>query len=487
MCMTELCKSMSELADACLTTWPEAQSLVLPVPSGLMCMSECFVKVFEILADCIASLSTSGGHADLGLREPVAVMAIESSAVFKSRATAMGLVQADIDALEAKGWSSFSTFAFASSYIPGQGDDSAFKRDVVAAILGTDTHVRASVLRRLYFEAYTLTAADLRSRVERTGEDPPRKMPGPERTSRIKDLKARFSGLSFSDRYEPAHHLIDSFAQMVEEGSLKFICWSHYASRADELKGTKLIKRWSPDANGNLKEVVSSEHSTTVISGDLLLMQAFHRRGAAMDIAKLLDFGTHDELVKMYFRELQRDQPPGYSCITHDQILRADKEIFRILEEKTPDGLSIDMSGRKPLTALLKSVSESGEIRLLLLPLPARTKLPVAAKVNPDTGLPVAPTLSKRAAKKVRQVALKEKAAKATATTASIAKGKGKGKGSGVRLPKGLEGTSSTPAGEAICFGFNLQTCSETGASCSRGLHVCTKCYKGHAFRICRE
>ena len=63
---------------------------------------------------------------------------IDSAAVFRSRALSFGLLQSDVDALAAKGWSSMSSFAFSTSSIPGQSaDDVVFRRDVVAPVLGS--------------------------------------------------------------------------------------------------------------------------------------------------------------------------------------------------------------------------------------------------------------------------------------------------------------------------------------------------------------
>ncbi len=76
-----------------------------------------------------------------------AMSAIESEAVFRNRSMAMGLVQADLDTMRIKGWVTFSRCAFASSFIPGQGDDATFIVNVVEVVLGDRNHPRASVLR----------------------------------------------------------------------------------------------------------------------------------------------------------------------------------------------------------------------------------------------------------------------------------------------------------------------------------------------------
>ena len=151
---------------------------------------------------------------------------IDSAAVFRSRALSFGLLASDVDALNAKGWSSMSSFAFSTSSIPGQSaDDVVFRRDVVVPILGTENHVRSSLLRRLHFEAYTLTASDLRTRVESRGDDGPRRMPREERQSRLTALRQRLPGLDLTEHHHPAHHMVDIFSQMQEEGQLRHLPW----------------------------------------------------------------------------------------------------------------------------------------------------------------------------------------------------------------------------------------------------------------------
>ena len=66
---------------------------------------------------------------------------------------------------------------------PSQADDTAFINDVVVPVLGRDDHPKKAILRRVYYEAYTLAAADMKRKVERTEDDAPRKLPAAERAS----------------------------------------------------------------------------------------------------------------------------------------------------------------------------------------------------------------------------------------------------------------------------------------------------------------
>ena len=65
----------------------------------------------------------------------------------------------------ALGWDTLGNFAFSCSYVPGSPDDASFISGVVVPILGDD-HTKAAALRRLFFEAYTIAAADLKWTVQ---------------------------------------------------------------------------------------------------------------------------------------------------------------------------------------------------------------------------------------------------------------------------------------------------------------------------------
>ena len=87
--------------------------------------------------------------------------ALDSRAVFQARARSFGLEDEDITALSANGWDTLGNFAFSCAYVPGSPDESAFLDKVVTPVLGADSP-KAAALRRLFFEAYTMAAADLR-------------------------------------------------------------------------------------------------------------------------------------------------------------------------------------------------------------------------------------------------------------------------------------------------------------------------------------
>jgi hypothetical protein len=122
---------------------------------------------------------------------------VESEAFFVARVNAVGISAASLAVLLRLGWSTMANFAFASSYTPGQGDDKEFKDEVLAKVLGAgyDVSVESPRLRRLYFEAHTMSVADLRRRVEKTEDDAPARIPIEERAVRMTKLKARLVGV----------------------------------------------------------------------------------------------------------------------------------------------------------------------------------------------------------------------------------------------------------------------------------------------------
>ena len=387
-----------------------------------------------------------------------------------------------------------SSFAFSTSSIPGQAaDDIVFRRDVVEPVLGSETHVRASLLRRLHFEAYTLTASDLRARVESRGDDGPRKMPREERNSRLVALKRRLPGLDLTEHHLPAHHMVDVFAQMQEEGQLRHLPWQEYASRIDEAKGIKRVKEWKPTASGTLQEVVSTSATLIHLGGDnLKLLQAFTRRGVAMEVANLLTFEKHEQIVKYYMRDMTREPPPHYAQISYDQVLRTDVEMFRIFADLTVDGLSMAMDGSRPLDNLVTEAITDPTVRMLMLPLAVGTSQNRPPKGDPSRPPdPLSKNQQRKADKRAKRAAALAAAAASPGGPGGGKKGgKAAGKGKGARvpgaLPDGLAGTSAMPDGAPICFMFNFGTCPfQTQKKCKRGVHNCTQCYAEHAFVNC--
>ena len=99
--------------------------------------------------------------------------ALDSEAYFESRCAAVGLAADHVAQMRTRGWTTMANFAFSSAYAPGQADDSKFIEGVILLVLGAADSPQSVALRRLFFECYTMSVAEMRRKLERTDENPP--------------------------------------------------------------------------------------------------------------------------------------------------------------------------------------------------------------------------------------------------------------------------------------------------------------------------
>ena len=185
----------------------------------------------------------------------LAMSLVDSTAVFEGRARTIGLTDEVIQALGLRGWTTHATFAFAVATQPG-ADEQAFADGVLVPLLGQADHVAAPKLRRRFFEAHTLTSADLRRKVDSTEQEAPRKLPAPEISQRLTLLQARINPILIANVLEPSHHLINAIVQCVEDGRIRYIEWAKCTSRTQEVNNVKEdggMKIWKTDSSGNIK------------------------------------------------------------------------------------------------------------------------------------------------------------------------------------------------------------------------------------------
>jgi hypothetical protein len=92
-------------------------------------------------------------------------MAEKSIAYFKESCIECGVGDLHTK-MVALGWTTLGKFAFSSAYVPGTADETPFVNRVVKR-LGVDPEdPRVDGLRRLFFEAYTVAASEMRRRAE---------------------------------------------------------------------------------------------------------------------------------------------------------------------------------------------------------------------------------------------------------------------------------------------------------------------------------
>lgn len=389
---------------------------------------------------------------------------LDSRAVFKARVEELGLPW---PVFEKRSWTTHGIFAFAANYIPGNSDDKAFWEGIVRKLEFEEDSPLVPCVRRLFCESYTFAAGELRSRLDRGSDDPPRKMPAAERALRLEALKNRLPGLDFEGETEPSIHLIELAANMVDSGAVRYLGWELCTSRYQELCATRKDRTWRPDSHGHLREHDQVILPQADVASDLKLMNALRRRGVALDIGLVLSFEQHECIVKWLFKSLAREPPAGYARVSFDQLALADKELWRLVAEQTRGGLAVRADGKKALDNIVPELLRDATLSMMLMPLPSSSRhvtgsgsIGAGAANHAGVKRPAVSIVTPRSAKRKKvqaPVAFKD-------------------------LP------TKTTDGRPICFSFNLPNgCSEAkpGDKCKRGIHICPRCFANHSLTQC--
>ena len=398
----------------------------------------------------------------------------DSKAVFFNRCKAVGLDDAEIRVMEGAGFTTYANFAFSSSFQPGAVDETPFEQGVLVKVLGDKDHAKAPALRRLFYESYTLVAAELKKRVDRTEDDKPKVMPLQERASRWSTLKARLVGMTFTEETEPSFALIDLFAQQVDDGQIRYIEWSACAKRSQEVDCAKRandLKVWSPDANGVVRQSTAVTATTISLSSDLKWRMALTRRGLAAEMAKWCRFETHERIVDLLQQAWLEPPLPGFMSISFEQLARVDRAIFKRLAEECRTGIDLDVTtGDTEIDYKLGAILVEPNIRCLLLPLQGHS-----SKRSVDTNSESSTTKFQKGDGK------------------RDFKGDGKGRGRGRKGdPKGkgrgqkrTKWKSRDASGAMVCFPYNnVSGCSRDGCTMK---HICAKCFADHPAHTCNK
>ena len=396
---------------------------------------------------------------------------VDSVAVFEGRARAIGVPDATITAMGLRGWTTHATFAFSVATQPGV-DEQAFVDGVVVPLLGAPDHIEAPKLRRLFFEAHTLTSADLRRKVDASEQDLPRKLPAPEIAQRLELLQARVGPLQLANVLEPSHQLINALVQCVEDGRLRYIDWSRCTSRTQEVNNVKEdgdLRIWKADNTGAIKATNKEPSIQANLTTELDVHNALRRRGVAYEIAQAMSFECHERVINFFFYELKKDPMEGFAPVSLQQVAAADRELHVRLAEATRGGLRPGPAGELPLDIPVQDIPNGPELRWMLMPLPKKgpgkptSDGPPSNKTHSDSD----PKRNKNeVAKKTKEEAARLKKLKRTP------------------MPKQLVGcVPCDESGHPFCFGYNLGTCKST-SDCQKGLHKCCKkgCGKAHPF-----
>ncbi len=450
--------------------------------------------------------SECGQHSYLLESFPQPEMAfVDSAAVFANRLAELGLdgKKANFDD---KGWTTMAKFAFAPGITTGTIEDADFKAKIGDIILGPNPDAATlqlePSLRRLWFEAWTMTIGQMRRAVERTDDDAPKKIPKAERESRKQALEDRL-GVAFKmeGELEPADALIDRAMQMADDGNVEWIPWSECPRREQELTSSRGRKRWMADGNGIVREKELKDEPKAEVSSGLKISWALQRRGLALDIAGLMSYEVHEAIRERLIKAITDESPdPRYAGPSMSQTLNADRELWRQLQKVARGSLrSTPVGVKRPLDDHVNKVLSSPEFVWTLMPLPKTTSQSSNKQQskNEDSEVKNLRKQLQEAREEIRRASRAsgssrpQQAAPAKGkgkSSAKKGKGKGAGKSGGIRMPPGLEGgVPTTPQGERICFNYNLRDCPGELCPNGRGLHLCCRpgCFKKHPFLEC--
>lgn len=419
---------------------------------------------------------------------------LDSSAVFESRAEQIGVLPDELRHIKEANVNTFGKFAFAANYTPGQADEQPLML-LISRVCDADPppSERVPLVRRLFYESYTLANADLRSRIEQREGDPPRCLAQAERASRYADQVARLSGLDLTGELEPSHGLIDVVFQMVEENQMRYIRWEQCTKRDQELMGIKVDPTWKPDSQGIIRQVKVESEIKADTSSDLRLRYALQRRSLAIDQSRLCNYDKLEKWSNILLEAYSKTPIAGYQKVSIEQIQQADLELWKLVIKQTRAGIR-PVGGKMPVEEAVESIINLPEVRLHLQPLPAGTKRKL--EMDDDTK----PSQPKSKSSSADTERLKKTIENLQGQVRNMQKGRGKGKSSGrkgnqssrsmIRMPVELIGQNAmTKDNEPICFSFNLRGCknASAGGKCEKGRHVCTKCGGAHSQNNCEQ
>ena len=224
-------------------------------------------------------------------------------------------------------------------------------------------------------------------------EDAPTNFAPSEREARIQQQKDRLSGLRFHGEEECAHCSYDIALTMLEKDTLVYLGPEKFPTRRNELQLKKPGKEITIDQSQLIVKEKPADFSST--NTELEVANAFRRRALAFDLVGICSYNIMTSHHADLLDHLHTPPPPGYSPITIQQILRADRAAFIFLAERMTS-LKREAMNRIPLDHSLPNVLGQPTAAFHLLPLAGAAAKAASTKEKP-------PGTKKRSRSPVRQ------------------------------------------------------------------------------------
>ena len=270
----------------------------------------------------------------------------DSVAVCRKRFLELGLSEANYDSFHAEGLNTLGTFAFSCNFAPGSSDERPLVTLATNALGTAPTTRQMACIRRLFSEAYSTIAADIRSKVEATDDSVVKRLAPAERSQRLRDQQARLTGLDLRGNFGPGDSLVDKAVACYESDRLCYISWDACVSRDHEiLTGSKrdTSLTFDSDSSGSLKLTKRDQVEPCNASNEIQVRYCLIRRGLALDQGNIFVLNFTIVLLKSCGME---EPPAGCMRVSLKQIETADKKFWTLLSEKTRDGIKSGPEGR---------------------------------------------------------------------------------------------------------------------------------------------
>ena len=388
---------------------------------------------------------------------------LESKAAFKTKALEHGLTEVQVTRLTGQGITNLSKLAFAIT-TPGTPPPDDSLKGLLADDITTVNVGSLSAIRRLTFDAQTLSAAQVKHALAGTDTGRKVELVPAERSQRIADQKTRMAGMDLTGPLECSHSSYDYIAKMLEGNVPMYLEPHRFTTRASEVSKEKPPREVVLD-HTMLTVKDAERKDKCAIQTDLQLSQALTRRALACDLMKACTFRTMERWHRFLLDQMQQTAPPHFKPPSMEQVLRADRAAWVRMAEQVPS-LKRAADGSLPLDKALDDLRVDPTVVFNLMPLPgAGNRHNAETSPKPRPNKPV--VKDHPPAKK------------------SLAKGKGKGKRGKGKMPVELLGLNQhTKSGSRICYNFNLPRGCTT-PNCPRGSHVCMQCLEGHSYQEC--
>ena len=194
---------------------------------------------------------------------------------------------------------------------------------------------------------------------------------GPERDARVQQQKDRLSGLRFRGEEECSHSSYDIALTMLEKDCLNYLGPEKFPTRRNELLQKKPSKEISVDQSQLVVKDKQSDLTCPTVT-ELEVFNVLKRRALAFDLVGVCTYNIMAAYHADLLDHLHTPPPSGYSAVSIQQILRADRAASMFLAERLTSSKR-DATNQLPMDLALPTILSQPTVAFHLLPLSSVT------------------------------------------------------------------------------------------------------------------